>query len=144
MTDRLSVSPLLTICSCICKFWNQLLSFIRNTVKILIETTMTLYRQFGENWSFFFSRRFFDVDHFKSLYWICYNIASVLCFGYFGPEACRILTCQLEIKPTRPSLEWSLNHWTTREVPDVFNNSGNFYPWIPWLSTFKIFLNIVQ
>ena len=26
---------------------------------------------------FFF---FFNVDHFKSLYWICYNIASVLCF----------------------------------------------------------------
>ena len=27
---------------------------------------------------FFF---FFDVDQFKSLFWICYNIASAVCFG---------------------------------------------------------------
>ena len=25
---------------------------------------------------------FFDVDHFLSLYWICYNIVSVLCFAF--------------------------------------------------------------
>ena len=25
---------------------------------------------------------FFHVDHFLSFYWICYNIASVLCFGF--------------------------------------------------------------
>ena len=30
--------------------------------------------------SFFF---FFNVDHFKNLYWICYNTASVLCFVFF-------------------------------------------------------------
>ena len=29
---------------------------------------------------------FFDVGHFKSLYWICYSIASVLCFGFFAPR----------------------------------------------------------
>ena len=29
---------------------------------------------------FFF---FFNVDHFKNLYWICYNTASVLCFVFF-------------------------------------------------------------
>ena len=28
--------------------------------------------------------RFFDMDHFKSLYWICYNIASVLGFGFWA------------------------------------------------------------
>ena len=31
----------------------------------------------------------FDVDCFKNLYWICYNTASVLCFGFvffFGCE----------------------------------------------------------
>ena len=27
--------------------------------------------------------RFFWFDHFQILYWICYNIASVLCFGIF-------------------------------------------------------------
>ena len=26
-------------------------------------------------------KRFFDVDHFKILYCVCHNIASVLCFG---------------------------------------------------------------
>ena len=31
---------------------------------------------------------FSDVDHFSSLDWICYNIASVLCFCFFGYEAC--------------------------------------------------------
>ena len=25
----------------------------------------------------------FDMDHFYSLYWICYNIASVLCFVFW-------------------------------------------------------------
>ena len=41
------------------------------------DTCMLLY-------SFFF----FDVDHFKNLYWICHNIAFVLCFGLLAPEAC--------------------------------------------------------
>ena len=40
---------------------------------------------------FFFSPRIFDMEHFKSLYWICYNIASILCFGFFGCKACGIL-----------------------------------------------------
>ena len=40
-----------------------------------------------------------------SLYWICYNIASVLCFGFFGCEACGILAPWPGIKPTHPALE---------------------------------------
>ena len=33
-------------------------------------------------------------------------------------EACRILVPQPGVKPTPPAVEaWSLNHWTTREVP---------------------------
>ena len=33
-------------------------------------------------------------------------------------EACRILVPQPGIPPTPPALEaWSLNHWSTREVP---------------------------
>ena len=48
---------------------------------------------------FFFKIFFFDVDHFQSLYWICYSIASVLCF------ACGILAALPEIEPTPPPLE---------------------------------------
>ena len=42
---------------------------------------------------FFF---FFNVDSFKSLYWVCYNIASVLCFAFFPVEACGILVHNIE------------------------------------------------
>ena len=34
------------------------------------------------SFTLFFKDFFFDVDRFKSLYWICYNIATVLCFGF--------------------------------------------------------------
>ena len=64
--------------------------------------------------TFFFLSRPFKK---KCLSWICYNIASVLCFG-FGPEACACLS-----SPTRDQTplswigRWSLNHQTTREGP---------------------------
>ena len=48
------------------------------------------------------------MDHFKSLYWICYNIAFVLCFGvffFFGHNACGILAPQPGIEPAPPALE---------------------------------------
>ena len=53
---------------------------------------------------FFFFKDFLDVNHFLSLYYVCYNIAFVLCFcscffwhGFLAP--------QLGIKPTPPALE---------------------------------------
>ena len=33
---------------------------------------------------FFLIKISFDMDHLKSLYWICYNIASVPCFGFLA------------------------------------------------------------
>ena len=45
------------------------------------------------------------MDHFKNIDWICYNIASVLCFGVFDPKACGILVPQPGIDPTTPALE---------------------------------------
>ena len=50
---------------------------------------------------------FFDVDHFKNLYLICFNIASVLCFGFLAHEACEILASQPGIKPKHP-LYWKM------------------------------------
>ena len=61
------------------------------------------------------------MDHFlSSLYWICYGIASVLCFG---PEACEILAPRPGIEPAPPALEGDFLHyflhWTTREIPRI-------------------------
>ena len=53
----------------------------------------------SESMSFFFYYYFFDVDHLKSLYWICCNIASILWFGFLGREAWGILAPQLGINP---------------------------------------------
>ena len=39
----------------------------------------------------FFKIFFFNLDHFWSLYWLHYNIASVFMFWFFGLEACWIL-----------------------------------------------------
>ena len=66
--------------------------------------------------SFCFCFFFLDVGHFLSLYWICYDIASVLCFGFLATRH-RILAHQSEIEPAPSVLEGSLSHWTAREVP---------------------------
>ena len=39
------------------------------------------------------------------VYWICYYIASVFWFRFFGPEAYGMLAPQPWIKPTPPALE---------------------------------------
>ena len=41
---------------------------------------------------------------FLSLYWLCYNTASVL-FWFFGQEACGILAPQPGIEPEFPALD---------------------------------------
>ena len=53
----------------------------------------------------FFFFRLFDMNHFKSLNWIYYSIASVLCLVFFGLEACGTLTFWPGIEPTHPALE---------------------------------------
>ena len=55
----------------------------------------------------FFLKIFKSMKHFKSLHWICYSIASVLCFGFFGHETCGILTPWPDIEP-HPS------HWKAK------------------------------
>ena len=96
-------------------------------------------QRIGHNWSywahsmhsllntwFFKIFFFFDADHFKSLYLICYNIVSVLCFGFLAVRHVDLSS------PTRAQTyipcipRWSLNHWATREVliPDFLHNTG--------------------
>ena len=58
----------------------------------------------------FSSSSFFNGDHFQSLYWACYNTASVLfffflIFWFFGDKACGILAPRPGIEPIPPALE---------------------------------------
>ena len=69
--------------------------------------------------SFFGKRFFFDANPFKSLYWICYNIASVVSVLDFWPWVrwdLRSLTRDWTL--TSCLGRQSLNPSTTREVPD--------------------------
>ena len=59
-------------------------------------------------YSFFlqlFKRIFFNVDHFYSLYWLCYNTACLLCFGFLAPKQVGSQLPQPGVKPTTPALE---------------------------------------
>ena len=53
---------------------------------------------------------------FLCLYWICYKIASVLCFFFSAGHVGSSLP-QPGIEPTAPTVEaQNLNHWIAREV----------------------------
>ena len=55
---------------------------------------------------------------FWSFYWICYNIAFVLFFGFFGCKVCGNLSSQTRDRTCIPYVgRQSLNHWATKEVP---------------------------
>ena len=63
---------------------------------------------------------FFLMWNIFSLYWICYNIASVFMFWLFWPWSMW--------DPSSPTRDWNctpcigrqnLNHWTAREVPVI-------------------------
>ena len=66
------------------------------------------------------------VDHFQSVYWIHYVMVFCLCFGFGAMRQgvgdpgspTRDRTCSLRIR------KWSLNHWTTREVPAPWHFTG--------------------
>ena len=66
------------------------------------------------------------VDHFKILYWICYNTSSVLYFGlFFLCVVVVVFSCKASVilapwsrpEPATPALEGNvLTHWTARDV----------------------------
>ena len=66
------------------------------------------------------------VDHFQSVYWIHYMIASAYVLG-FGPwgKAWGILAPKPEIEPALCIRRRSLNHWITREVPAPWHFTGS-------------------
>ena len=76
-------------------------------------------RRYGTTVSFLFF--FFDVDHFFKKYIECVTILLLLfMLWFFGLEACGVLASPPGMEPSPPCTErWSLNHWTTEEVPRV-------------------------
>ena len=58
------------------------------------------YVEFNSKYFILFFLSFFMYTKNKSLYWICYNTAPVLCFVFFGPVAWGILASWPGIKPT--------------------------------------------
>ena len=56
----------------------------------------------------------------KTLYWIRYNIASVLCFGFWPQDMCDLNSPTKDWTHTPCIGRWSLNPWTTRKVPGFF------------------------
>ena len=58
------------------------------------------------------------MDHLKILYWICYNIASVICFLGFWPRGMWDCSSPTGDRNCIPSIgRQSLNRWPAREAP---------------------------
>ena len=63
---------------------------------------------------------FFDVDHLQGLRWICHNAAPALRLVSW-PWVTRDPSSPTRDWTRTPRIgRWSLNHWTTREVPSEF------------------------
>ena len=76
--------------------------------------------------------KIFNIDHLKSLYWLCYSIASVL-FCFFGLETCGIVAPRPGVEPAPPCIgRWSFNHWIVREIPQIFLFWGSS-PYDSWV-----------
>ena len=58
----------------------------------------------------------FSFIKFFSLYWICYNIASILCFVFLAIRHVLILTPQTGIKPQTPEFKGEV---LTTEPPEM-------------------------
>ena len=109
-------------------FWNSFWNIIIKYSSALLQHVLTVSTSQSSptlSWFFFFFsfNIFFYVDHLKSLYWICtiLLLIFIFCFFFFFnfwlqnmwdlSFLTRDWTCTLCIG------KWSLNHWTTREVP---------------------------
>ena len=81
-------------------------------------TLLTLLYKETEPLILLFFKDYFLCEPFsKFFYWNCYNISSVLCFG-FWPWGMWDLSFPIRDRTCTPCIgKWSLNHWTTREIP---------------------------
>ena len=67
------------------------------------------------NFFFIFLKDFFDIDHFQSLYWLCYNIVPAWCFRLLDCKTCGILAPPTRDQNCTPCIG-GLKQLTTREV----------------------------
>ena len=90
---------------------------------IIILLTFLFSPHFPHPLTLFFSflKIFMMWTIFKNLYWICYDIASDLCFAFLAVRRVGSWFPHQGLNMC-PPLQWSLNHWTTREIPHVFND----------------------
>ena len=63
------------------------------------------------------TNNFFDMDNFLRLYWICYNIASVSCFGFLGKSMWDHSSLNKDWTLTLFITRQNLNQWTPVAVP---------------------------
>ena len=55
------------------------------------------------------------------MYCFIFTFKILFIYLYFGHAARGILVPQPGIEPAPPAVKaWSLNHWTSREVPDMY------------------------
>ena len=94
-------------------------------------------------WFCFFCFFFFDVNHFESLSWICYNVASVLCSGFLARRHLG----------SSPPGDWTrvpyvgqriLRHWTPREALPLLFRKGLFHVTIMPISSVVFLKNSVS
>ena len=86
------------------------------------------------------------MDHFLNLYWIYYNIASTLCFGFLGSETCGILALKPGGEPTSPALEGDVltTGPPTREAPSHWSFGVHLLQQLPSLLLNFIYISLVQ
>ena len=92
-------------------YWRKKAKYI-----IMLKVVLNFPFLFFLGQSLFF--KFFYVKHFWSLYWICYSIASVLCFDFLASRHVGSFSSPMRDQTQIPcTVSWNLNHWIIREVP---------------------------
>ena len=77
---------------------------------------------------------FIYMNHFWSLYWICYNLLLLFYVLIFCPQGMWDLSSLTrDWTWTTYSERWSLHHWATREVPWNLGISSDPFLLVPWL-----------
>ena len=110
-------------CYLVSHFWNTLLFCLPWFYSLYTRCSFWVLLTFP-----FVFRFFFNMDHFKSLYWIYHNIASVLYFGFLASR------CVGSEFPDRGSSLHPL-HWKVKSAKEVPNLS--FSNWFPNLGVLQ-------